>query len=358
MGSPTHYEILGVDQNTSDKDIKLAYRKLALKLHPDKCPSDKKDEYEAEFKKVSVAYDVLSNPKKRQDYDLKLQGGPSMQDMFANMQGGGGGGGNPFENIFNFFQGTRDVPTVVVHMTLEEVVVGVTKSVKYMRIEFCNTCCGKGYESDSDVAKCNQCNGTGQVDRVLNMGFFQQVFREMCGQCHATGKMILKPCRVCHGKLTFEKEATVKIKISPGVKHNDSIVLKNKGNQVAQDMYTDLNIVIKVAKHKIYERISDKDLRTKVNISLSEALCGFEKELTFLDGTTFKVSSKDIVNPDTVTIIDNKGVYKNGKLHISYNIEFPTNLGKFLNQVYEKNMDSVNTMMKNISTNDVHDVDD
>lgn len=348
MGSPTHYEILGVDQNASDKDIKAAYRKLALKLHPDKCPSDKKDEYEAEFKKVSVAYDVLSNPKKRQDYDLQLQGGPSLQDMFK----GGGGGGNPFENIFNFFQGTRDVPTVVVNLTLEDVVNGVVKSVKYMRIEFCNTCLGKGYESESDVAKCNQCNGTGQVDRVLNMGFFQQVFREMCHNCQATGKMILKPCRVCHGKLTFEKEATVKIKISPGVKHNDSIVLKNKGNQIAQDMYTDLNIVVKVAKHKVYERISDKDLKTQVTISLSDALCGFEKELQFLDGTSFTVSSKEIVNPETVTIIENKGVYKNGKLHVMYNIEFPKELGTFLNDVYKKNMDSIDVLLKKTTLDD------
>lgn len=349
MGSPTHYEILGVDQNASDKDIKAAYRKLALKLHPDKCPVDKKDEYEAEFKKVSVAYDVLSNPKKRQDYDLQLQGGPSMQDVFKNMQGGGG---NPFENIFNFFQGTRDVPTVVVNLTLEDVVNGVVKSIKYMRIEFCNTCSGKGYESDSDVSKCNQCNGTGQVDRVLNMGFFQQVFREMCHQCQATGKMILKPCRVCHGKLTFEKEASVKIKISPGVKHNDSIVLKNKGNQIAHDMYTDLNIVVKVAKHKVYERISDTDLKTQVTISLSEALCGFEKELQFLDGSKFTISSKDIVNPDTVTMVDDKGVYKKGKLHVTYKIEFPTNLSTFLNQVYKKNMDSVDDLLKKFKIDD------
>lgn len=341
MVSPTHYEILGVDQSASDKDIKTAYRKLALKLHPDKCPTDKKDEFEAEFKKVSVAYDVLSNPKKRQDYDLQLQGGPSLQDMFR------GQGGNPFENIFNFFQGTRDVPTVVVNLTLEDVVNGVVKSIKYMRIEFCNTCSGKGYESDADVSKCNQCNGTGQIDRVLNMGFFQQVFREMCHQCQATGKIISRPCRVCHGKLTFEKDASVKIKISPGVKHNDSIVLKNKGNQIAHEMYTDLNIVVKVAKHKVYERISDTDLKTQVTISLSEALCGFEKELQFLDASKFTVSSKDIVNPDTVTIIDDKGVYKNGKLHVTYKIEFPTDLGTFLNVVYKRNMDGIDKLLQN-----------
>lgn len=358
MGSPTHYDVLGVDKNASDKDIKAAYRKLALKLHPDKCPDDKKEEYETEFKKVSVAYDVLSNPKKRQDYDLQLQGGVSLQDMFKNMQGGGGGGGHPFENLFNFFQNTRDVPTVVVNLTLEDVVMGVVKSVKYMRIEFCNTCLGKGYESDSDVSKCSQCNGTGQIDRVLNMGFFQQVFREMCGLCHATGKMILKPCRVCYGKLTFEKEATVKIKISPGVKHNDSIVLKNKGNQIAHDMYTDLNIVVKVAKHKIYERVGDKDLKTQVSISLAEALCGFEKEMQFLDGSTFTVSSKDVViKPDTVTFVEGKGVYKNGKLHVSYKIDFPDSLSDFLTQVNEKNMTSIDTMLKNISMNDVNDVD-
>ena len=105
---------------------------------------------------------------------------------------GGGGGGN-------------DAPSVHVNLSLEEVVMGVIKQVKYMRIEFCNTCSGRGYETDADVIKCPHCNGVGQTDRVMNMGFFQQVIRDMCHMCKATGKMIIKQCQVCHGKLTFEK---------------------------------------------------------------------------------------------------------------------------------------------------------
>lgn len=343
MGSPTHYETLGVESTATEKDIRNAYKKLALKLHPDKCSAEKKEEYEAEFKKVSVAYDVLSNSKKRQEYDTRLQGGgaPSLEEMFNNMNMRGGPGG-----IFNFFQNTRDTLSVHVNLTLEDVVNGVVKQVKYMRIEFCNTCSGKGYESDADVTKCSHCNGSGQVDRVLNMGFFQQVFREMCGGCQATGKMILKPCQVCHGKLTFEKEATVKIKISPGVKNGDSIVLKNKGNQIAKDMYTDLNIVIKVAKHKVYERVSEKDLKTVIKISLSEALCGFEKEIPFLDGSMVKIAPKGIVNPETVTTIPDKGVYKDkSHLHVSYKIEFPTNLSTFLGEIHQKNMKDVDKIL-------------
>jgi molecular chaperone DnaJ len=348
MTASTHYDALGVEHDASDKDIKTAYRKLALKLHPDKCAADKKDEYEAEFKKVSVAYDVLSNPKKRQEYDMQLQGGgdgmngQSIHDLFKNMNMQG-------SNIFNFFNSNGgDILSVHVNLSLEDVVMGVTKQVKYMRIEFCNTCSGRGYENDIDTIKCPHCNGTGQIDRVMNMGFFHQVLRDMCSACKATGKMIIKQCQVCHGKLTFERENTVKIKIIPGVKHNDSIRLRKKGNQVAPGVYTDLNIIVKVTKHKVYERIGETDLRLRVAITLPEALCGFEKDVPFLDGTTIPIVSKNIIHPDTVTIIQGKGVYKTGDLHIVYKIEFPTNLSTFMNQVYEKNMDAVNALIKQV----------
>lgn len=345
MSSPTYYEILGVENDASDKDIKAAYRKLALKLHPDKCPPNKKEEYETEFKKVSVAYEILSNSKKRQEYDLQLQGGTIFQDIL-----GGNRGHHPFESFFQFFQGTKDVLTIHVKLTLEEVVMGVVKQQKYMRIEFCNTCGGRGFESDADVSMCNHCNGTGHIERVLNMGIFHQICREMCSICSATGKIILKPCQVCNGKLTFEKEANIKIKISQGVKHNDSIVLKNKGNQIAKNMYTDLNIVVKVAKHDVYERIGDTDLKTTINISLSDALCGFKRELEFLDKSKgpIIVESTEILNPDSVLTIPNMGVYKNGNLYVALKIEFPTNLSTFLNEIYEKNMDDVNILLKNL----------
>jgi molecular chaperone DnaJ len=340
MTSPTHYDILGVSSTADEKEIKLAYRKLALKLHPDKCKPEEKEYNESEFKKVSLAYDILSDSKKRQTYDLKLQGG-SMSGSFFH-----GSADNSFGNLFaNFFQNTRDVLSVCVNLSLDEVVAGVIKTIKYTRIEFCNTCSGKGYENDCDVSKCNQCNGAGQIDRVVNMGFFQQIFREMCNGCNATGKMILKPCRVCNGKVTFERETSVKIKISPGVKNDDSIVLKNKGNQIAKDMYTDLNIIVKVAKHKLYERINDKDLKTIVSINLVEALCGFKKDIPYLNGESINITQNEIVNPTSTILIPDKGVYNGGNLHVGFNIEFPTNLSKFLGDLHDKNMKDVDTIL-------------
>lgn len=353
MTSPTHYEILGVSSTADEKEIKLAYRKLALKLHPDKCKSSEKEQNEVEFKKVSLAYDVLSDSKKRQAYDLKLQfgsvgGGGGVCGGANFFQGGGSSmGDGSFGNLFaNFFQNTRDVLSVCVNLTLDEITTGVVKSIKYTRIEFCNTCSGKGYENDCDVTKCNQCNGAGQLDRVINMGFFQQVFREMCNACNATGKMILNPCRVCNGKLTFEKETSVKIKISPGVKNGDSIVLKNKGNQVTKDIYTDLNIIVKVAKHKLYERINDKDLKTTVSITLVDALCGFKKDVPYLNGETINIVQNNIINPTSTIVIPNKGVYNGGNLYVGFNIEFPTNLSTFLTKLHEQNMKDVDVLLK------------
>lgn len=348
MGSPTHYETLGVSSTADDKEIKIAYRKLALKLHPDKCKPEEKEKNEIEFKKVSLAYDVLSDSKKRQAYDLKLQGVGSGSGFF---QGGFGGmSDNSFGNLFaNFFQNARDVLSICVNLTLDEAVIGVVKTIKYTRIEFCNTCSGKGYENDCDVTRCSQCNGAGQLDRVVNMGFFQQVFREMCHMCNATGKMILKPCRVCNGKLTFEKETSIKIKISPGVKNNDSIVLKNKGNQVAKDIYTDLNIVVKIAKHKLYERINDKDLKTMISINLVDALCGFKKDIPYLNGESIGITQTEIVNPNSTIIIPGKGVYNGGNLHVGFNIEFPSNLSTFLKELHEQNMKDVDILLKECS---------
>lgn len=350
MTSPTHYEILGVSCTADEKEIKLAYRKLALKLHPDKCKSSEKEQNEVEFKKVSLAYEVLSDSKKRQAYDLKLQYGSSGGGGGPNFfQSGGmaGMGDNSFGDLFaNFFQNTRDVLSVCVNLSLDETVTGVVKTIKYTRIEFCNTCSGKGYENECDVNRCNQCNGTGQLDRVVNMGFFQQVFREMCHACNATGKMILNPCRVCNGKLTFEKETSVKIKISPGVKNGDSIVLKNKGNQVAKDIYTDLNIGVKVAKHKLYERVNDKDLKTMISISLVDALCGFKKDIPYLNGETINIVQTEIVNPTSIVLIPNKGVYNGGNLHVGFNIEFPNNLSTFLKDLHDQNMKDVDVLLK------------
>ena len=329
MSGENLYEILGLDKNASEKEIKTAFKKLALKYHPDKCKTpDEKESNEAEFKKISAAYDTLSNPEKRSQYDMGGVGSV------------GCGNANQFFNFFNVVNQSSNV-MVTVQLTLEEVYTGIIKTIKYNKNVFCDTCCGKGHSNLPDsVATCQHCNGSGYFEQVLNMGFMTQVIKSHCPHCHGRGIFIIKVCETCRGNLYVSKDVSVKLKFAKGTLDGESVVLKQRGNTVGHNMHTDLIVTTQIKPHPVFTRVNQSDLLMTMDISLVEALCGFEKQFKHLDDEELTVKSESIVNPNSKLTMHNKGI-KNGSLVIKFNIKFPTELTTFMKDITTLNKDTL-----------------
>lgn len=318
-----YYEILNVNKNASLSEIKAAYKKLALKHHPDKCKPEEREANENEFKKINLAYETLSDDSKRKDYDL--------QQSLGGMGLGGMGNVGGF-NFFNFFEQNEQMYNInlTVNLTLYEVYTGTVKSVNYSKTVACDTCSCKGYLNQEDVNTCTSCNGTGFIDQVIQMGFLRQILKNQCNSCKGKGTIILKPCQSCKGNKTVLKDVSVNLKFPKGIKNGDSINLNQKGNYYVGGNYTtDLLITVHIEPHPIYTRMNN-DLTMTLNITLVEALKGFTKTVKFIDDTDLEIVSTSILNPSSVMTLPNKGI-KNGSLIIKFNIEFPTDLQEFKN---------------------------
>lgn len=322
MENENFYEILGIDKKASEKDIKTAFKKLALKYHPDKCKTpEEKERNEIEFKKISAAYDVLSDSNKRLEYDMR--GDNSNCFNFQNLF-----------NTFNMFSPLSHI-NITVEITMEEVYTGTIKTINYNKNILCNTCDGKGHSNLPDsIIKCVYCNGTGYYEQVINMGFMTQIIKGQCGHCQGRGATIAKPCETCNGKLYIQKQTDIKLKIPVGIVDNKTVILKEKGNMIGPNSYTDLIILTKVKPHNVFTRIGEKDLSTILSITLEEALCGFTKNIKHLDGNEIEIKTESIVNPESSIAIDKKGI-NNGSLYIKFNIIFPTDFASFLKNITE-----------------------
>lgn len=336
MSDENLYEILGLDKNATDKEIKTAYKKLALKYHPDKCAAttqEEKDANEAEFKKISSAYDVLSDPEKRLQYDTT--------GVVGGVSGGGGGMGDLF-NFFNTMHHTAGGGTsnscgvnisVTVELSLEEVYTGTVKMIKYNKSIFCETCSGKGHANTPDsVASCSPCNGTGFFEQTINMGFMTQMIKSHCHNCRGRGVVITQVCETCKGGLFVTKQFDLKLKFAKGTQHKESVVLRQRGHTVGVNMYTDLVVTARVKSHPVFTRINQHDLSMTMDISLVDALTGFVREFKHLDGEELKVESESIVSPESRIVMKDKGI-NGGALFIKFHILFPTDLGVFMNEM-------------------------
>ena len=288
MSKKDYYELLGVDRNVSEDALKKAYRKLAVKYHPDKNPDDK--EAEARFKEISEAYDVLKDPKKRASYDQfghaafqNGMGGGSYQgggvdpfDIFREAFGGGGGGGI-FDDLFGGGSGRSASGAQQgsdlrydLEISLEEAATGTEKQIRYRRHCQCKSCQGSGAEPGTSKSSCSTCNGTGQISS--NRGFIS--FRQACPECSGTGQKIDTPCSKCRGEGRVIDQSTVKVKIPAGV-HTGSR-LRSAGNGEAGvngGSSGDLYIVVIVAEHEFFER-HDNDLFCEIPIKFSLACLG------------------------------------------------------------------------------------
>ncbi|WP_321276559.1 molecular chaperone DnaJ [Thiomicrorhabdus indica] len=289
MSKRDYYEVLGVSKSASEGEIKKAYRKLAMKYHPDRNPDN--TEAEDKFKEASEAYEVLSDAQKRAAYDqfghAGLEGGGGGRGGFSG--GGFGGFGDIFEDLFGGgggFGGGRRGPQpgsdlqYELNITLEEAVAGTTVDIRIPTKEVCDACDGTGAQSSSDIETCDTCGGVGQVR--MQQGFF--AVNTTCPTCHGTGKKIKNPCKKCHGEGYVHDNKTLSVKIPAGVDTGDRIRLQGEGEAGEPGAPKgDLYVRVHVKEHKVFQR-DGNTLYCEVPLSFAKAALGGEIDVPTLGG--------------------------------------------------------------------------
>lgn len=298
MTKRDYYEVLGVSKNASDDEIKKAYRRAAVKHHPDKEGGD-----ETKFKEVNEAYEVLKDGAKRQRYD---------QFGHAGVGGNGGGGGNPFggfggfggQNVnFDFGEGGfgdifsqffggggghqgpkrgRDVE-VTLQLSFEEAVFGVEEKIQVDMDDECSHCHGTTVEPGYELKTCSNCHGAGQVNRVMNTIFGPIQQAVACDTCHGRGKIPEKTCTVCGGKGTERRKKTINLKVPAGIDDGATIRLREYGEAIGNGQKGDLYVHIRVKAHKKFTREGDIIL-SEQHISMVDAALGCEIDVETVDG--------------------------------------------------------------------------
>ena len=257
MSKRDYYEVLGVDKSSSTQDIKKAYRRVAMKYHPDRNPDD--ENADEKFKEASEAYEILSDAEKRQAYDQYGHAGVDPQMGGGGFQGGSFSDifGDVFGDIFGGGGGRRQGPQrgsdlrYTLEVSLEDAVRGKTAEIKVPSLQHCDTCDGTGAKPGTSVKTCGTCGGSGQVR--MQQGFFQ--VQQTCPTCRGKGTVIESPCNVCHGEGLVEKTKTLSVKVPPGVDTGDRIRLSGEGEAGPQGGPNgDLYVQISVKQHPLFER--------------------------------------------------------------------------------------------------------
>ncbi|MBI3562160.1 MAG: molecular chaperone DnaJ [Gammaproteobacteria bacterium] len=291
MSKRDYYEILGVAKNVTEADLKKAFKRLAMKYHPDRNPDNK--QAEEKFKEAKEAYDILSDPQKRSAYD---QFGHAGVDPSAGMGGGAAGfGGASFADIFGDVFGDifgagggrgrsraqrgADLQYNL-ELSLEEAVQGSKVDIRFPSHVPCDECGGSGARKGTSATTCTTCGGMGQVR--MQQGFFS--LQQTCPRCHGAGKMITDPCLKCHGQGKMQKAKTLSVKIPAGVDSGDRVRVSGEGEAGEQGGSTgDLYVLINVREHPIFKR-DGNDLFCEVPVSMFTASLGGEFEVPTLEG--------------------------------------------------------------------------
>ena len=344
-----YYEVLGVNKGASAEEIKKAYRKSAMKYHPDRNPGDK--EAEEKFKECGEAYEVLSDPDKKARYDQ--YGFAGVDPNFGAGGGSGFGGFGGFEgfgdfgDIFSDFFGggsgrsrgsQTNVPrrgenvTSRLDLTFEEAAFGCEKEVSAQRIENCSVCNGTG-SADGVIETCQQCRGTGQVRVVQNIMGMQVQSSSTCPSCGGRGKIIKTPCNTCKGKGKVRRTNRVKVKVPGGVDNGQTVRVRGEGCVGANGGPNgDLLVDIVIKRHPIFTR-RDYDVLCEVPISFTQAALGAEIEVPTLDGKV-KYAIPEGTQTGKEFIIREKGIpqignsRRRGDHRFTVVVETPTKLSK------------------------------
>ncbi|QIL72006.1 molecular chaperone DnaJ [Diaphorobacter sp. HDW4B] len=295
MSKRDFYEVLGVPKNAGEDEIKKAYRKLAMKYHPDRNQGDAAKAAEEKFKEVKEAYEILCDSQKRSAYDQyghagvdpNMRGGPGAEgfggfaeafgDIFGDMFGGGGGarGGRGGRQVYR----GNDL-SYAMEISLEEAANGKDAQIRIPSWDECETCHGSGAKPGTQPKTCGTCQGSGVVQ--MRQGFF--AVQQACPHCRGTGKIIPEPCTSCHGQGKIKSQKTLEVKIPAGI--DDGMRIRSTGNGEPGSNGGppgDLYIEIRVKKHEIFERDGD-DLHCEVPVSFATAALGGEIEVPTLSG--------------------------------------------------------------------------
>ena len=347
MTKRDYYEILGVERNATEQELKSAYRQMALKFHPDRNPNNR--DAEEKFKEAAEAYGILSDPQKRAAYDRYGHAGvpsaaaqgfdPSIFADFSDILGDffgfgdlfGGGGGRRRTRA----QRGEDL-RFDLELSFEEAVRGKTAEIQFPRQEVCSRCQGRGGEPDGGVITCNACHGRGEV-------LYQQSFlsiRRTCPQCGGSGQMVRKPCTQCRGNGFVRVEDKIKVNIPAGVFDGARLRVSGKGMPGANGGPPgDLYVVIRAAEHPIFER-QDNDLHCTIPINIAQAALGAEIQVPTIDGTeplkipegtqsgaTFRLKGRG------VPAIDGHG---RGDLFVHVQVQVPSKLTREQRKLFEQ----------------------
>jgi len=353
MSKRDYYEVLGVEKNASATEIKKAYRKLALKYHPDKNPDDKAAE--DKFKEAAEAYEVLSNEDKKAKYDRfghagmggagGFGGGMNMEDIFSqfgdifggSFGGFSGFGGGGSRRRVNRGSNIR----VKVNMSLKDIVNGVEKKIKVNKYISCETCSGSGAEGgNSGFDSCGNCNGSGQINRVTNTFLGQMQTSSTCPTCGGEGKIIKDKCNSCHGDGIVKGDDTIDLKIPAGVEGGMQLSVSGKGNMGARNgVAGDLIVLIEEEEHDELKR-DGYNILFDLYISFADAILGTEVTVPTVNGKA-KIKIDAGTQGGKVLRLRNKGIpelngYRTGDQMVNVNVWTPQNLSKEEKKVIEK----------------------
>lgn len=334
-----YYEILGVSKDASKDEIKKAYKKLALKWHPDKNMSDPKKAEEM-FKKINEAYSVLDDDEKRAKYDKYGKEGMdrNMEDPF-----------NMFNNFFDMFGGNFgfnkmdmnervDDYRVIYKVPLSDIYNGKKEKMKYTRDRICNKCNGKG---GANCKRCDICNGHGI--RMIRQQYGPMIVNQQmkCDKCKGRGEIIMDVCKACNGNKINNVEEEIEFEIKRGHRENIPIVLKERANEGINKKTGNLIIII-VEDTSIgskFKRV-DNNIVYKMDVDLLDALVGIRKEIVHMDGRRLLVEINDIIKPESKKIIKGEGMIlengNSGDMIIEFNIIYPKTIDNELKTVMKK----------------------